>query len=323
MYFGSVKFFKHMILLTMILFIAIPTVSALRLRASLSARETELARTNAALADAERKLKKQDRELAELSSQIKNEEDDPADPEPPAEPAAPASFDTPYYQDLYPDFYAPEAYHATLRVPGTIFLAFDDGPSGNTTRILDILAAQDVKATFFVVGQSSEAGCDLLREIAAQGHTLAMHSYTHDYNKIYASVESFLEDMYQNFIQIREATGVTPTFFRFPGGSINAYNAGMYQELISEMIRRGFVPCDWNMSARDASKEFLTAAQVVSNVLQNADEVECGYVLLHDSGARGTTVDALDTIIEELRSRGFAFSGMTPEIRPVLFGYTD
>ena len=56
-----------------------------------------------------------------------------------------------------------------------------------------------------------------MRDMVAQGHTITMHSYTHDYNKVYQSVEDYLDDMYKLFCLIKEATGVTPVYFRMAG----------------------------------------------------------------------------------------------------------
>lgn len=74
----------------------------------------------------------------------------------------------------------------------TVYLTFDDGPSKNTRQILDLLDKYDIKATFFVCGTQDEELMPLYKEIIEKGHTLGMHSYSHDYDEIYASTESFL-----------------------------------------------------------------------------------------------------------------------------------
>ena len=100
------------------------------------------------------------------------------------------------------------------------YLTFDDGPSGNTGEILDILDANDVKATFFVVGRGDEY-YDTYRDIVGRGHTLALHSYTHDYDKIYASLDDFAEDIEELRNLLYDVTGVNCVYYRFPGGSSN------------------------------------------------------------------------------------------------------
>lgn len=323
MYFGSVKFFKHMILLTVIILIAVPTGLSIRfyesrneVRQSRQKLYDEVTRLNGEIVTVKRQLTAKEEALDEMAEQVREMSTaglglDALPPE------------AIYYQSLYPDFYAPQAYQASERIPGTVYLTFDGGPSANTSRILEILAAGNVKATFFVTGQSGAAGQELMREIADQGHTLGMSSYSQDYSKIYSSVEAFLDDMYQIFSQIQEATGKTPTVFRFPGGSINSYNAGIYQELVAEMLRRGFVPCDWNVSGEDAAGTSPSVEQIVRNVMGSMDRIERGFVLLHDIDSQVTTPDALEALIGELRDLGFDFACMTPETKPVLFVYKD
>lgn len=241
----------------------------------------------------------------------------PSQAEPPSGRFIP---DLPDYAELYPDFYAPQELDAQSVPSGVVYLTFDDGPSPRTDEILATLAREEVKATFFVVGQTKEENLQRMRDIVDQGHTIAMHSYSHNYKKIYASVEAFLDDMYQIFVQIRDTTGVTPTFFRFPGGSVNAYNYGIYQDIMAEMLRRGFVPCDWNISAQDATKTPLAPEKIVSNILNSAGHSR-GVVLMHDSAARTTTAQALPEIIRQLRERGFQLDRLTPDIKPILFSY--
>lgn len=208
---------------------------------------------------------------------------------------------------------------ATPHTDKTVFLTFDDGPSEQTAEILEILAQEDVKATFFVVGGEDPSSMQWLKDIADQGHTIGMHSCSQDYKVIYSSVEAFLEDMYQVFTQIREATGEAPTVFRFPGGSINAYNYGIYQELMAEMLRRGFIPCDWNLSGGDETA--VSAQDILDSVLLDVDRINRGFILLHDGADKETTVEALGPMIQQLKEKGFAFERLTPETKPILFGY--
>ncbi len=228
----------------------------------------------------------------------------------------------PEYQQLYPDFYAPQPLDASQAPARVIYLTFDDGPSVQTGKVLEILARENIKGTFFVVGRSGAASPDTLRAIVQAGHTVGMHSWSHEYKTIYASVEAFLADMYKVFTLIRDETGVTPTFFRFPGGSTNSYDYGIYQDILAEMLRRGFVPCDWNMSAQDATKTPLPPEQIVANVL-SAGNVARGVVLMHDSKPRSTTVEALPDLIAALRERGYSFAALTPEVKPTLFNYKN
>ena len=298
MYFGSKRFFKNLILLCVIVLIAVPSVFAFRYK-TISEQKGQYIE----LLEAEAQMQ----EAGQLST----------------DSVAQNSFvpEHPSYQDLYPDFYAPQPLGAQERIENTIYLTFDDGPSERTDEILKILEDKDVKATFFVIGQSDEADLQRMRDIVAAGHTIGMHSYTHNYTQIYSSVEAYLEDMYRIFVQIRETTGETPTVFRFPGGSINAYNHAIYRELIAEMLRRGFVPCDWNLSGGDATGTPAPASEIVRSVVGPAADVTRGFVLMHDAQVKKTTVEALGTVIDQLREMGFSFEQLTPQTMPVLYGY--
>ena len=228
----------------------------------------------------------------------------------------------PGYTQLYPDFYAPEWEGEAVTGGKVCCLTFDDGPSANTDRVLAILERYGIKGTFFVVGSASTgtAGQQRMRNIVAAGHTLAMHSWSHDYKKVYASVEGFLDEFYRLYQWIYEVTGVYPSVYRFPGGSINGYDRGVYQEIIAEMTRRGFVYYDWNASAQDATATPRPAASIAADCLRGIGR-ELVVVLTHDSGARGTTVDALPAIIEGYQAAGYTFSALHPGVEQVTFGY--
>ena len=207
-YFGSVRFFKNMILAGIIVTIAVPTGMTVQCSRELKQVRAEVDRVS--------------RELAQKEAGLMPDEPDDAMAQGLFQAESP-------YEELYPDFYAPQRSGEQVSETGVMYLTFDDGPSERTAKILDILKEKDAKATFFVVGSSSQESKELLRRIVNEGHTLAMHSYSHNYKKIYASVEDYLADMYQIFTQMREETCVTPSLFRFRGGSVDGYNGGVYQ----------------------------------------------------------------------------------------------
>lgn len=228
----------------------------------------------------------------------------------------------PEYTRLYPDFYAPEWEGETVTGGKVCCLTFDDGPSPNTDRVLEILDQYGVKGTFFIVGSAatSAAGQERMRQITAAGHTLGMHSWSHDYKKLYASVDAFLEEFNSLYQHIYEVTGAYPSVYRFPGGSLNGYDRGVYQEIIAEMTRRGFVYFDWNASAQDATVTPRPAGDIAADCLKGVGR-DLAVVLCHDSGARGTTVAALPAIIEGYQAAGYTFSALHPGVEQVTFGY--
>lgn len=220
------------------------------------------------------------------------------------------------YTKLYPDLYCvrPE----TQITPNkTIFLTFDDGPSDRTSEILKILNESDIKATFFVTGNASAKGKALMKQIVDEGHTIAIHTYTHEFKKIYSSVEAFLDDFNKIYNLIYENTGIKPTIFRFPGGSKNNFNKNNYKEIIAEMKRRGFDYFDWNLSVGDAVSRKLTPTQkCINNVLNFSKNCNHGVVLMHDAKPKTTTVEALPHIINGLKEQGFTFDKLSNKIDP-------
>jgi len=223
------------------------------------------------------------------------------------------------YQTMYPELYCKQ--QVPISSPAkTVFLTFDDGPSENTVKVLDILKKYDVKATFFVVGNASARGVELMKRIVAEGHSIGVHTYTHDYKTIYASIESYLADFKKEYDLISSTTGVTPTIFRFPGGSINSYDRGIYQQLIAEMTRRGFTYYDWSVSSGDGSTA-TTSASIKSNIVDTIAKVDHGIVLMHDSAANGNTSGVLEEVIVELLHRGYQFAPINNEVMPVTFLY--
>lgn len=185
-----------------------------------------------------------------------------------------------------------------------VYLTFDDGPSCYTEEILNILEQYDVKATFFVVGKEEPSLRPLYAEIADRGHTLGMHSYSHRYSEIYQSVESFEVDFHKISDLIYEETGVRPKYYRFPGGSSNHVSRLDMQEFISCLVREEITYFDWNVAASDAGGRNLSAEEILDNVKKDSGKYDTSIVLLHDTGSRKTTVEALPEIIEYYQSIG-------------------
>ena len=75
-----------------------------------------------------------------------------------------------------------------------VYLTFDDGPSANTQRVLDILDQYDAKATFFITAQQPDY-FPMIKKVYDEGHTIGLHSYTHEYDQVYASVDAYFDDL--------------------------------------------------------------------------------------------------------------------------------
>ncbi|MBQ4293709.1 MAG: polysaccharide deacetylase [Lachnospiraceae bacterium] len=185
-----------------------------------------------------------------------------------------------------------------------VYLTFDDGPSQNTEAILDILKECDVKATFFVIGKEDEESEAAYKRIVEEGHTLGMHSFSHKYSTIYDSLAEFKADFYRLQRLLEKKTGVKSEFYRFPGSSVNQVSNTEMDEFTGFLNTEGVTWFDWNVSSGDATTQTYTKEELVENVVNDVEKYKTSIVLLHDSDAKGTTVDALKPMIEALKEKG-------------------
>ena len=184
-----------------------------------------------------------------------------------------------------------------------IYLTFDDGPSDKVTpKILDVLKEENVKATFFIVGRNAETRKSLLKREADEGHTVAVHSYSHEYKKIYASPESLLKDIEKCNNVINEITGRKSTVYRFPGGSF-----GLSEKLVSAVTNYGMRYVDWNASTRDAEIYKPTPEQLYTAAVTTPADNNRVVLLAHDSTTKTATAKALKNIIGYYREKGYVF----------------
>lgn len=199
----------------------------------------------------------------------------------------------------------------------TIYLTFDDGPSPNTPRIISILNSYGIKATFFVKNTSYNG---YMKDIVDNGNVIALHSYTHDYKRIYSSDEAFYQDLQDISDLVYLQTGVRSNIMRFPGGGSNTvskkYSPGIMTRLTQGVADRGYIYYDWNCSSGDAIKNTVPKDTIVANC-KRVPAAKNVIVLLHDTDAKSTTVEALPEIIEYYQSCGYTFSTITADTPPV------
>lgn len=191
-----------------------------------------------------------------------------------------------------------------------VHLTFDDGPSTNTEEILAILKRYNVKATFFVTGKTDDLSQEMYKKIVEEGHTLGMHSYSHNYSVIYESLDAFKQDFQQIHDYLYEVTGVDCRYYRFPGGSSNQVSNSDMTQFIRFLNEEGITYYDWNVSSGDATSQAYTADGLIQNVMNDVTKYKSSVVLMHDSAAKPTTVEALPALIEQLQ-------GMGAEILPI------
>lgn len=230
--------------------------------------------------------------------------------------SVPVNDDVSEYESLYTDMIVPVPANY-VRELNTVYLTFDDGPSVNTYSVLHYLKYYDIKATFFVVPKRTDECYSLMRQIVNDGHSIGVHSASHEYEKIYASVEDYLADFYDAWTMIYEATGIKTQIYRFPGGSINDFNEATRDDIIEEMSRRGFRHYDWNVDSNDAGGASWT--EMYNSIPADIEGNYRSFVLMHDSAPRENTVYVLADIIELLQRKGYKFDKINNDTQPVQF----
>lgn len=194
--------------------------------------------------------------------------------------------------------------------PGVIYLTFDDGPSTkNTARLLDILKEENVKATFFLIDKTNTDY--LIKRMYDEGHTIGLHTASHNYKYIYSSTTSFIKDIEKIQEKVARITGEKSSIIRFPGGSSNtvsSFNPGIMCTLSNMIIEKGYHYFDWNVSSGDAGSK-RSKKNTYRNVTNNLSKNRANVVLMHD--IYDSTVDAVKDIIKYGKDNGYTFEKIT------------
>lgn len=199
--------------------------------------------------------------------------------------------------------------------PKTMYLTFDDGPSEeNTRKILAILRERNIKATFFLVGENVRRHPEVARQIVAEGHTVGIHCDNHDYDALYASVDSYVADFEKARQTVYEVTGVETNLFRFPGGSVNAFNKKTGSAIIREMTDRGYIYYDWNASLEDAVKN-PDPKQLIENGVSTTLGRNKVILLAHD--VVGSTCLCLEELLDSLPE--YEMKQLSEDVEPICF----
>lgn len=195
------------------------------------------------------------------------------------------------------------------------YLTFDDGPSVHSAAILDILNEEGVKATFFVIANTSDGAAEKYQRILDEGHALGLHTYTHRYQDIYASADAYIADLDKINALVKEHTGYESKIWRFAGGSVSykVYGKELFQTVVSHYQDLGYQYFDWNVSGDDAIAPKRTAAEITENVLSTSVKKTRAHILLHDNASSDQTILALPGIIQGLQEQGYTFEVMTPD----------
>ncbi|MBP3502215.1 MAG: polysaccharide deacetylase family protein [Clostridia bacterium] len=203
---------------------------------------------------------------------------------------------------------------------GIIYLTFDDGPSNTITpKILDILKEKGVNATFFIINYNDSTE-QIVKRAVNEGNVIGIHGYSHDYSKIYTSVDACYDNIIKLQQKIYNSTGITTKVLRFPGGSSNTvskkYCKGVMTGISQKVLKEGFKYYDWNVMSGD-SGDVKTKEAVYNNVTKGIKPGRNNIVLMHDFSGNNKTLEALPGIIDYGLSNGYRFDVITTDTEMV------
>jgi peptidoglycan/xylan/chitin deacetylase (PgdA/CDA1 family) len=186
-----------------------------------------------------------------------------------------------------------------------VVLTFDDGPvPRHTSSVLETLASECTKATFFMVGQMANAYPAMVRRVHDEGHTIANHSQTHPFTFSRMSVEQAAAQIQGGFASLRAALGdpdaVAP-FFRIPGL--------LRQDSVEQYLAAHGV-MTWSVDAVADDWTHINAAEIARRAVSRLEARGRGVLLLHDIHEK--TALAFPVILKELKARGFKIVHVVP-----------
>lgn len=189
-----------------------------------------------------------------------------------------------------------------------IYLTFDDGPSTIVTNyILDVLKEQQVKATFFIVGNNIKGSEAILKRIYNEGHSIGLHTYSHKYNQIYSSENSFIQEMKRTSEEINKVLGIKPNIIRFPYGS----NPHLNNNFLIKLHNNNFKTYDWNVSISDGVKPYSVPEEFTREAISRGDGISYIVFLMHCNNVNINTCKALPEIIQHYKKSGYKFRAIT------------
>src|SRR5215210_5230761 len=211
-------------------------------------------------------------------------------------PAAVPSIPTPLLGTAGPAVIKAKSSYSEVNVDGPyIAITFDDGPRAkNTSKLLDLLAAKHIKGTFFILGECAETNPEIVKRIAAEGHEIANHTWTH-LNFAKSSDEAIRGELQRAEKKIVELTGTKPKLTRPPYGAMSARQRQWVRDEF------GYNIVLWDVDPLDWKEPGISV--VVKRI---ADETRAGSIILtHDIHA--PTVEAMPEILDTLLAKGFKF----------------
>lgn len=190
------------------------------------------------------------------------------------------------------------------------YLTFDDGPTlKSTPKILDILAQENVKASFFVIGKYVKNHPDLVKRAFDEGHFIANHGYDHNNKTLYSSPENFINEIKNTDIEIGTAIGIknySSHVFRFPNGYMSPNNKSKKKEAAKLLVDMNYTYIDWNCLNRDSERKYSNN-QLLNNLKKSSKNKGTLVILMHDTSDVNSSYNVLTDSINYLKNEGYTF----------------
>ena len=190
------------------------------------------------------------------------------------------------------------------------YLTFDDGPTlKSTPKILDILAQENVKASFFVIGKYVKNHPDLVKRAFDEGHFIANHGYDHNNKTLYSSPENFINEIKNTDIEISTAIGIknySSHVFRFPNGYMSPNNKSKKKEAAKLLVDMNYTYIDWNCLNRDSERKYSNN-QLLNNFKKSSKNKGTLVILMHDTSDVNSSYNVLADSINYLKNEGYTF----------------
>jgi peptidoglycan/xylan/chitin deacetylase (PgdA/CDA1 family) len=197
-----------------------------------------------------------------------------------------------------------------------IYLTFDDGPSNDVTnKVLDILKENNVKGTFFLIGNQIDDCKDVVLRIHSEGHSMGLHTYTHKFKRIYSNKNAFIKEMLKCNDKIKEVTGVSSNIIRFPGGS----QKHLTNSFVEKLHSCNFKIYDWNMETVDGLMPKASPDRLYREATKGSEDLSNIILLLHCDYTHKNTCRALPRIIKYYKDKGYEFKSITDDTPELYF----
>lgn len=191
-----------------------------------------------------------------------------------------------------------------------IYLTFDDGPSGKITAdVLDILKEENVPATFFLIGNQIKGQEKLIQRMYDEGHSLGLHSMTHEKGCLYCSNDSFLKEMLEVQDMINSIINIKPDILRFPFGcNNNTYKIS--QSMVDLLHKNNLSIYDWNVDSGDGANPNSSPETIYKHSISDKNNI---FLLMHCGYQSKTSVKALPLIIKHYKEKNYEFRAITKD----------